>query len=220
MCSKVEGVQYSGGYSVQWRDIINTVNGFQYSEGISSIQWRVFSTVLYGASTDCTVLMISLHRTEYPPLYWWYSSTVLMISLHCTQYPPPYWWYPPPYWWYPSTVLNILHCTAHPPLYYITAHTLLGVTYNTWRNSKIFFLPYFYQSLTYLKGKRIRRSLNWQRISLRKESILFFATLGWCHRVVKVVGSNLDGTSSHTSLQSTQLSILPGSVNEYACYSF
>ncbi len=35
-----DGMLYSGGYLVQWRDIISTVKDIQYSGGISSVQWR------------------------------------------------------------------------------------------------------------------------------------------------------------------------------------
>ncbi len=61
-----------------------------------------------------TVLMVFINSTQYPPLYWWYSSTVLNIlhttdgihqqywksstvltvSINSTEYPPQSWWYP------------------------------------------------------------------------------------------------------------------------------
>ncbi len=122
MCSTVEGVKYSGGYSVQWRDIISTVEEYHKYDGGFSVL-----TVLYWWYPSA-VLNILQCTDDIPPLYWWYHSTVLMISLNCTDYPPPHWRYPP-------IVLNILHCTDDilhrtddiPPLYWISStalHTL------------------------------------------------------------------------------------------------
>ncbi len=80
----------------QWR-VCNTVEDTQYSGGISSVQWRIFNS-------DCTVLMISLHSSEYPPLYLWYPSIVLHIFNFIDDILPLY--------WTSSTVLHTLHCTA------------------------------------------------------------------------------------------------------------
>ena len=41
----MEVVQYIGGCSVHRGDNISTVGGVQYSGGITSVLWRVFSTV-------------------------------------------------------------------------------------------------------------------------------------------------------------------------------
>ncbi len=132
--STVEDIQYSwiAISSVQWRDIVSTVEKVQYWRSVLMISLHRTDDVPPLYWTFCPVLMISFHCTENPPPYWWYSSIVLMMSLHCTEHCTLYWWYPsnvlkilhrtddtPPLsWWCPSTVLVIsLHCIEYPPLY-------------------------------------------------------------------------------------------------------
>ncbi len=74
MCSTVEGVQYSGGYQVHWRDFISTVEDIstvegyhQYGGGLSSVQWRIFSTV--EGYHQYSAVSTEKPTDDIPPLY-------------------------------------------------------------------------------------------------------------------------------------------------------
>ncbi len=115
--------------------------------------------------------MMSLHCTEYSPLYWWYPSTVLNVLniLHCTDDIPPLYWIsftvlrttlhrtdntPSPYWWYTSIVLNILHGTDDiPPPYWISSAVLHTLHYT------VHTLPEVIDTITIYAGPTTNRKL-------------------------------------------------------------
>ncbi len=82
MCSTVVVVQNSGGYTVQRRDIISTVEGYyQYSGGISSVQQRdTISTVVgyHEYSGGCS----AQRWDDIPPLYC--TTTAVLHNHPCT----------------------------------------------------------------------------------------------------------------------------------------
>ena len=93
-------VQYTGGYSVHWGNIMSTLGDVQYTgvfstlgsyhdkcgEGHCENNWIGVETPVYWTSPGVlkispTLIIVPLHCTHgIPPVYSWYTSSVLMIS--------------------------------------------------------------------------------------------------------------------------------------------